>query len=175
MPASNTAAATAAPARENRFASLTPSCLSKAEKSSLVSLALKVLSQRFRRGRVLNSPEDIEGFLRLKLTGRRNEVFGIIYLDTRHRLIEIAELFQGTVDGAAVYPRVVVQRALEKNAAAVVLFHNHPCSGVSEPSEADRGITLKLGRALALVDVRLLDHLVVTDGTYVSMAERGYI
>ena len=175
MPASNTAVATAARARENRFASLTPSCLSKAEKSSLVSLALKVLSQRFRRGRVLNSPEDIEGFLRLKLSGRRNEVFGIIYLDTRHRLIEIAELFHGTVHGAAVYPRVVVQRALEKNAAAIVIFHNHPGSGVCEPSEADRGITLKLGRVLALVDVELLDHLIVTDGTYVSLAERGYI
>ena len=94
-----------------------------------MSLALKVLSQRFRRGRVLNSPEEIEGFLRLKLSGRRNEVFGIIYLDTRHRLIEIAELFQGTVDGAAVYPRVVVQRALEKNAAAVVIYHNHPLGG----------------------------------------------
>ena len=129
MPASNTAAATAAPARENRFASLTPACLSRAEKSTLVSLALKVLSQRYRRGRVLNSPEDIEGFLRLKLSGRRNEVFGVIYLDTRHRLIEIVELFQGTVDGAAVYPRVVLQQVLEKNAAAVVLYHNHPLGG----------------------------------------------
>lgn len=175
MPASNTAAATAAPARENRFASLTPSCLSKAEKSSLVSLALKVLSQRFRRGCILNSPEDIEGFLRLKLTGRRNEVFGVIFLDCRNRLIRIVELFQGTLHGAVVYPRVVVQKALDNNAAAVVLYHNHPSSGVSEPSDADRGITLKLGRALALVDVELLDHLIVTDGTYVSMAERGYI
>ena len=174
MPASNTAVVSASRARENRFASLTPSCLSKAEKSTLVSLALKVLSQRFRRGRVLNSPEDIEGFLRLKLSGRRNEVFGIIFLDCRHRLIRIVELFQGTIDGAAVYPRVVVQKALDNNAAAVVLYHNHP-SKISEPSEADRSITLKLGRALALIDVRLLDHLVVTDGSYVSMAERGYI
>ena len=121
MPASITA-----PAPDNRFQSLSPCALSKSEKSSVVALALKVLSQRFRRGRVLNSPQDIEGFLRLKLTGRRNEVFGIIYLDTRHRLIEIAELFKGTVDGATVYPRVVVQQALEKNAAAIVIFHNHP-------------------------------------------------
>jgi len=169
MPASITA-----PAPDNRFQSLSPSALSKSEKSSVVALALKVLSQRFRRGRVLNSPQDIEGFLRLKLTGRRNEVFGIIYLDTRHRLIEIAELFKGTVDGATVYPRVVVQQALEKNAAAVVLFHNHP-SGVAEESRADRNITEKLARALALVDVRLLDHLVVTDGDVVSFAERGLI
>ena len=163
-----------APADDNRFQSLTPASLSRTEKSSVVTLALKVLSQRYRPGRSFTGPEDIEGFLRLKLTGRRNEVFGIIYLDTRHRLIEIAELFNGTVDGAAVYPRVVVQQALEKNAAAVVLFHNHP-SGVAEPSEADRGITKKLDRALSLVDIRLLDHLVVTDGDVVSLAARGWI
>ena len=124
MPASKTA-----PASDNRFQSLSPAALSKSEKSSVVTLALKVLSQRFRPGRAFTSPEDIEGYLRLKLTGRRNEVFGIIYLDTRHRLIEIAELFQGTIDGAAVYPRVVVQQALEKNAAAIVIFHNHPLGG----------------------------------------------
>ena len=169
MPASKTA-----PASDNRFQSLSPAALSKSEKSSVVTLALNVLSQRFRPGRAFTSPEDIEGYLRLKLTGRRNEVFGIIYLDTRHCLIEIAELFQGTVDGAAVYPRVVVQQALEKNAAAIVVFHNHP-SQVSEPSEADRSITLKLSRALALFDVRLLDHLVVTDGDMVSFAQHGLI
>ena len=172
MPASNSASA----ARENqdRFQPLSPACLSRSEKSSVVKLALAVLSSRYRPGRAFTAPEDIEGFLRLKLTGRRNEVFGIIYLDTRHRLIEIEELFNGTVDGAAVYPRVVVQKALEHNAAALVCFHNHP-SGVAEPSEADRGITQKLGRALALIDVRLLDHLVVTDGAFVSLAERGWI
>ncbi|MCY4533923.1 MAG: hypothetical protein OXB91_01060 [Bryobacterales bacterium] len=170
MPALKTA-----PASDNRFESLSPAALSKSEKSSVVTLALKVLSQRFRRGRAFTSPEDIEGYLRLKLTGRRNEVFGVIYLDTRHRLIEIAELFNGTIDGAAVYPRVVVQQVLEKNAAAVVIYHNHPGSGVAEPSEADRGITLKLSRALDLIDVRLLDHLVVTDGHMVSFAQRGLI
>ena len=169
MPASNTARSS-----DNRFQSLSPASLSRTEKSSVVKLALAVLSLRYRPGRTFTSPEDIEGFLRLKLTGRRNEVFGIIYLDTRHRLIKIEELFNGTVDGAAVYPRVVVQQALEKNAAAVVLFHNHP-SGIAEPSEADRGITRKLDRALALIDVQLLDHLVVTDGEVVSFATRGFI
>ena len=169
MPACNTA-----PSADNRFQSLTPASLSRTEKSSVVKLALAVLTSRYRPGRAFTAPEDIEGFLRLKLTGRRNEVFGIIYLDTRHRLIKVEELFNGTVDGAAVYPRVVLQQALEKNAAAVILFHNHP-SGVAEPSEADRGITQKLGRALALIDVRLLDHLVVTDGAFVSLAERGWI
>ena len=87
-----------------------------------MSLALKVLSQRFRRGCILTSPEDIEGFLRLKLSGRRNEVFGVIFLDCRHRLIRIVELFRGTVDGATVYPRVVVQKALDNNAAAARCF-----------------------------------------------------
>ena len=179
MPASNAVAAPAArtPAPrtdENRFAELTPACLSRSEKSSVISLALKVLSGRFRRGRSLNAPEEVQRFLRLKLSGRRNEVFGVIYLDTRHRLIRMAELFQGTIDGASVYPRVVIQKALDNNAAALILYHNHP-SGVAEPSESDRGITLKLGRALALVDIRLLDHLVVTDDSFVSLAERGWI
>ena len=164
----------AASAREDRFRPLTPASLSSAEQSSVVALALKVLSARFRRGRTLNAPQDIQQFLRLKLTGRRNEVFGIIYLDTRHRIIAIEDLFQGTVDGAAVYPRVVVQKALDYNAAAIVFYHPHP-SGNAEPSEADRSITLKLGRALALVDIRLIDHLIVTDGAFVSLAERGWI
>lgn len=174
MAASNTAHKNPARADENRFASLTPALLSKTEKSSVVTLALGVLSHRYRPGRPFTSPDDIQGFLRLKLAGRRNEVFGIIYLDTRHRLIEIEELFSGTVDGATVYPRVVVQKALENNAAAVVLFHNHP-SGVAEPSEADRNITEKLSQALSLVDIRMLDHLVVTDGSFVSLASRGWI
>ena len=104
MPASNTARASASHGNHDRFLSLSPASLSTSEKSSVVKLALAVLSQRYRPGRAFTSPEDIEGFLRLKLTGRRNEVFGIIYLDTRHRLIEIDELFKGTVDGAAVYP-----------------------------------------------------------------------
>ena len=124
MPASNTARS-----GDNRFQSLSPASLSRSEKSSVVKLALAVLASRYRPGRAFTSPEDIERFLRLKLTGRRNKVFGIIYLDTRHRLIKIEELFNGTVDGAAVYPRVVLQQALEKNAAAVVIYHNHPLGG----------------------------------------------
>ena len=119
----------AASTREDRFHSLTPASLSSAEQSSVVALALKVLSGRFRRGRTVNAPGDIQQFLRLKLSGRRNEVFGVVYLDARNRLIEIAELFQGTVDGAAVYPRVVVQKALDNNAAAILLFHPHPLGG----------------------------------------------
>ncbi len=168
------ATSTLSPAGDNRFERLTPAALSTAEKSSVIALALAVLKQRYRPRREIQSPHDIVDLLRLKLTGRHNEAFGIVYLDTRHRLIAMNELFNGTVDGAAVYPRVVVQQALEKNAAAVILFHNHP-SGVAEPSEADRGITRKLNRALGLVDIRLLDHIVVTDGEGISMAERGWI
>ncbi|MCY4480877.1 MAG: DNA repair protein RadC [Rhodospirillales bacterium] len=164
----------AASAREDRFHSLTPASLSSAEQSSVVALALKVLSGRFRRGRTVNAPGDIQQFLRLKLSGRRNEVFGVIFLDARHRLIRMAELFHGTVDGATVYPRVVVQKALDNNAAALILVHNHP-SNISEPSEADCGITLKRARALARVALRRGDHLVVTDGSFVSLAERGCI
>ena len=162
------------PATGDRFGSLTPAALSSGEKSAVVALALQILSQRCRRGRAFGNPADVEAFLRLKLTGRRNEVFGAVFLDTRNRYIDIAELFRGTIDGAAVYPRVVLQQALDRNAAAVVLFHQHP-SGVAEPSESDRAITERLSQALALVDVRVLDHLVVTDGEVVSMARRGWV
>ena len=161
-------------ATDDRFRSLKPASLSPAEKSSVVALALSVLSQRFRRGRAFKNPGDAEDFLRLKLTGRRNEVFGAIFLDSRNRFIEIAELFRGTIDGATVYPRVVLQHALDHNAAAVVFFHQHP-SGVAEPSESDRLITKRLRQALALVDVRVIDHLVVADGEVFSMARHGWI
>jgi DNA repair protein RadC len=103
-----------------------------------------------------------------------HEVFCCLFLDTRHRVIRYEELFRGTIDGATVYPREVVKRALALNAAAVIVGHNHP-SGVSEPSEADRSITLKLAKALGLVEVRLLDHLVVSRGGHVSLAERGWL
>jgi DNA repair protein RadC len=101
-------------------------------------------------------------------------VFGALFLDNRHRVLEVAEMFQGTIDGASVHPRVVVQRALEVNAAAIVFFHNHP-SGVAEPSHADEALTRRLREALALVDVRVLDHFVVAAGESVSFAERGLL
>ncbi len=169
MPAPNAATAT-----HNRFHSLTPTSLSKSEKSAVVALALSVLSQRCRRGRAFKCPGHFVDFLRLKLAGRRNEVFGVIFLDTRNHLIDIAEIFKGTIDAATVHPRVVLQQALDRNAAAVALFHNHP-SQVAEPSESDRALTERLRRALALVDIRLLDHFVVTDGTVFSFAKHGWI
>jgi len=142
----------------DRFCGLNPGALSKDEKASVVRLALSVLAQQHRPGRRLSSPDRTREYLRLKLGDRQREIFGTVYLDAQHRILQYAELFKGTIDGATVYPRVVVQRALEVNAAAVLLFHNHP-SGVAEPSAADRAITQRLQQSLALIDVRVLDHL----------------
>jgi DNA repair protein RadC len=124
--------------------------------------------------RSLRAPGDAARFFKARLSDLPHEVFGCLFLDTRHRLISYEELFRGTVDGATVHPREVLKRSLHHNATAIIIGHNHP-SGISEPSEADRGITLRLSRALALVDIRLLDHLVVSRGGHVSLAERGWI
>ncbi len=159
---------------EDRLTGLKPSDLSDVEKQSVVTLAMKVLAIKHRAGRPLSNPEATRNYLRLRLADYRNEVFGSLFLDNRHRLIAVRELFQGTIDGASIHPRVVVQQALEANAAAMVFFHNHP-SGVAEPSHADEAITRRLKDALALVDVRVLDHFVVSAGESVSFAERGLI
>ncbi len=159
---------------EDRFTGLKPSELNDTEKQSVVMLAMKVLLIKHRVGRTLSSPEETRNFLRLRMADYRNEVFGCLFLDNRHRILEVIELFQGTIDGSSVHPRVVVQKALEINAAAMLFFHNHP-SGVAEPSHADEAITRRLKEALALVDVRVLDHFVVTAGESVSFAERGLL
>ncbi|GAB5415720.1 MAG: DNA repair protein RadC [Congregibacter sp.] len=158
----------------DRFCDLKPGALTEEEKASVINLALSVLALKHRRGRALNTPRHTQEYLRLKLADRKHEVFGTLFLDSQHRVIQYAELFQGTIDGAAVYPRVVVQEALALNAAAVVFFHNHP-SGVAEPSTADKTITRRLQDALALIDVRVLDHLVVSAGEATSFAERGLL
>lgn len=159
---------------EDRLSGLKPADLNDVEKQSVITLAMKVLSIKHRAGRVLSKPDETRDFLRLRLADYRNEVFGCLFLDNRHRIIVVRELFQGTIDGASVYPRVVVQQAMEVNAAAIVFFHNHP-SGVAEPSHADESITRRLKDALALVDVRVLDHFVVSAGESVSFAERGLL
>ena len=148
--------------------------LNPMEKRSLMAMALAMLTEQHRPGNALGSPEETRRYLRIRLAEHKNEVFGCLFLDNRHRIIEVAELFQGTIDGASVHPRVVVQKALEFNAAAILFFHNHP-SGVAEPSHADEAITRRLKEALALVDVRVLDHFVVTAGESVSFAERGLL
>jgi DNA repair protein RadC len=159
---------------ENRLAALKIATLNDGEKQSLMELALAVLQDLHRPGLELPSPNSTRDYLRVLLADRKAEVFGCMYLDNRHRVIETAELFQGTIDGAAVYPRVVVQQALTLNAAAVMFFHNHP-SGVAEPSHADEAITRRLKDALALVDIRVLDHFIVTAGESLSFAERGLL
>jgi DNA repair protein RadC len=130
--------------------------------------------ERLRQGPLLASPRAARDFLVARLRDRDHEVFCCLFLDTRHRLICFEELFRGTVDGASVHPREVVKQALARNAAAVILAHNHP-SGVAEPSHADEIITTRLRDALALVDIRVLDHLIVGDGSCTSLAERGIV
>ncbi|MBX2878796.1 MAG: DNA repair protein RadC [Granulosicoccus sp.] len=123
-------------------------------------------------GDVLSSPEHVRQYLSLHLSGLGHEVFSGLFLDNRHRVIEYRELFTGTIDSAAVYPREVVKRCLSSNAAAVIFAHNHP-SGVAEPSDTDVRLTRKLIDALALIDVRVLDHLIIGRGVQTSLAERG--
>ncbi len=160
--------------RDNCFDSMSLSTLNPMEKKSLVTLALTLLADQHRPGEVLDSPMKTRNYLRIRLAEYKNEVFGCLFLDNRHRIIEVTELFQGTIDGASVHPRVVVQKAMACNAAALVFFHNHP-SGVAEPSNADKSITRRLKDALALVDVRVIDHFVVTAGESTSFAESGLI
>jgi len=126
------------------------------------------------RRRAFSNPADAARCFRARLANLGHEVFSCLFLDTRHRMITYEAMFRGTIDGAAVYPREIVKQALGCDAAAVILGHNHP-SGDCEPSEADRNITIKVSQALALVDIRLLDHLVVSRNGHVSLAERGWI
>lgn len=139
----------------------------------IVSRALDILARKHRKRRLLSNPKDTRDFLILSLAELKNEIFGCIFLDNRHRVLALEHLFNGTIDGASVHPRVVVQRSLELNSAAVIFFHNHP-SGIAEPSQADLHLTRRLKEALGLVDVRVLDHIVVGEGI-VSFAERGLL
>ena len=139
-----------------------------------IELSKRCLQDQLKKGGVISDPDASRMFLQLRLGAYQREVFACLFLDSQHRLISYEELFFGTIDGASVYPREVVSRALLLNAAAVILAHNHP-SGISEPSEADRRITDRLRSALLLIDVRVLDHLVIGDGEVTSFAERGLI
>ncbi len=141
---------------------------------AVMEMGRRHLSESLRREGVLSSPEATRNYLKAQLRDRTYEVFVCLFLDTRHRVIAYEELFRGTIDGASVYPREVVKRALTHNAAAVIFAHNHP-SGVAEPSQADRLITERLSSALALVEIRVLDHLIVGDGQPLSFAERGLL
>lgn len=137
-------------------------------------LVKRWLDEELRRDCVLNSPAAVRDCLRLHFAGREHESFVAMFLDAQHRLIETHELFRGTLTQTSVYPREVVKESLRVNAAAVIFSHNHP-SGVTEPSQADQRLTTALKSALALVDVRVLDHFIVAGASILSFAERGLI
>ena len=137
-------------------------------------MARRALNEEMKSGDALNSPGAVRDFLQLLLRGRTQEVFMVIFLDAQHRVLASEELFHGTLTQTSVYPREVVKRALHHNAAATIFAHNHP-SGVAEPSQSDRLLTDALKQALALVDVRVLDHFIIAGTGCLSFAERGMV
>jgi DNA repair protein RadC len=141
---------------------------------AVLEMSRRALNEEMQRGDALNSPRAVRDYLQLLLGSRPQEVFVVLFLDTQHRVIATEELFHGTLNQTSVYPREVVKRALAHNAAAVILAHNHP-SGVAEPSQADQHLTQALKQALALVDVRVLDHFIVAGGRMHSFAETGLL
>jgi DNA repair protein RadC len=146
----------------------------RAELLAVLEIARRALAQQLQSGTVFDNPKAVKDYMALHLGGRPREVFAVMFLDTQHRLLALEDLFNGTLSHTSVHPREVVRRALALNAGAVILAHNHP-SGVAEPSRADEYLTQTLKSALALVDVRVLDHLVVGRGVVTSFAERGLL
>jgi DNA repair protein RadC len=145
-----------------------------AQMQAVLEMGRRHLFQKLERGAALTSPELVKHYLQAKLRHQQREVFCCLFLDNRHCVIACEDLFYGTIDGASVHAREVVKRALELNAAAMFVAHNHP-SGVAEPSAADQRLTQQLVRALHLVDIRILDHMVVGEGEVISFAERGLL
>ncbi|MGH8280631.1 MAG: RadC family protein [Gammaproteobacteria bacterium] len=145
-----------------------------AQLQAVLEMARRHLGEALQRGNPLTDPAATRQYLITRLRDLPQEVFCCLYLDNRHRVVAFEELFHGTLDGASVHPREVLRKALGHNAAAIIFAHNHP-SGVAEPSDADRRLTQRLKDALALVDIRVLDHFVVGDGKAVSFAERGLL
>lgn len=156
----------------NRFWNIDVSSLTDSEQQSVLAIATQLLA--IPPGTAMTSPESVKAYLRTKYAHFEHEVFVVMYLDQRNRLIHHEELFRGTLDGASVYPREVVKQVLVHNAAAVIFAHNHP-SGYIQPSQADISITRRLKDALALIDVRVLDHLVVGREGTASLAELGHL
>ena len=146
----------------------------RAEMAAVLELARRSLVQQLTERPVFDAPAKVKDYLRLQLAAHEHEVFAVMFLDVQSRLIRLEEMFRGSIAQASVYPREVVKRALALQAASVILAHNHP-SGVAEPSKADEYLTQTLKSALALIDVRVLDHLVVGQGGVVSFAERGLL
>lgn len=140
----------------------------------ILAAARAVMNRRLQRGVKLTSPDLTREFLQVRLGHHEHEVFAVIWLDNRHRVIAFEELFHGTIDGATVHPREVVKACMRFNAAACILAHNHP-SGATEPSQADMRITQRLKETLGLLDVRILDHFIVGEGPAYSLAEQGLL
>ncbi len=145
-----------------------------ADEDRIVALGTAILERRLERGVAMTDPAVAGHFCAGKLRDFDREVFGVLFLDSRHRLLGFEILFYGTIDGAEVYPREVARAALRMNAAAMIVCHNHP-SGSNEPSAADRALTLRLRDALAMLEIRLLDHFVIGDGPPTSLAARGWV
>jgi DNA repair protein RadC len=145
-----------------------------AELKACLELGRRYRQASLKRGVAIGGPEDTLEFLEARLRSYHQEVFACLFLDVRHRVIRFEELFKGTIDGASVYPRELVKRALHYNAAALIVAHNHP-SGIADPSRSDRSLTRRLQQAVELVDIRLLDHVVIGDGESVSFANRGWL
>jgi DNA repair protein RadC len=146
----------------------------RAELMAVIELARRALAQQLKQREVFGSPEAVKNYLQLHLAQKKHEVFAALFLDAQNRLIALEELFRGTLTQTSVYPREVVLKALHHHAASLVLAHNHP-SGRVEPSRADEALTQALKAALALVDVRVLDHVIVAPGQALSMAEKGLL
>lgn len=146
----------------------------RAELMAVLELARRAMAEQLKEREVFGSPDAVKNYLQLHLAHRKHEVFAVLFLDAQNRLIAMEELFHGTLTQTSVYPREVVLRSLNHHAAAVVLSHNHP-SGTVQPSRADEALTQTLRAALALVDVRVLDHVIVAPGQALSMAERGLL
>lgn len=145
-----------------------------AQLQATLEMSRRHIQEQLQHENALTSPTLTRDYLTSKLIGRPYEVFCCLYLDNQHRVIKFEELFRGTIDGASVYPREVVKNTLDNQAAAIIFAHNHP-SGVAEPSMADQQITQRLVSALALIDVRVLDHIIVGNGETTSFAERGLL
>jgi len=145
-----------------------------AQLQAVLEMARRHTFEELDRGDVLTSPEATRAYLSQQLRHYQHEVFACLFLDNQHHILEFEELFRGTIDSASVYPREVVKKVLAHNAAAVIFAHNHP-SGISEPSQADKLITDKLKQALALIDIRVLDHFIIGDGMPYSFAENGLL
>ena len=146
----------------------------KLSDSEIIKRASVILERKAKYEVVVNSPKDVHAFLQTKFYGKEREIFSVMFLNSQNQLIEYKEMFKGTISSASVHPREVAKKALQLNAAAIVMSHNHP-SGDPTPSMADRRITDKLVKCLSMFDVSVLDHIIIGKGETASFAERGLI